>query len=84
MRVILGTEEEGGGRREVNLKLNSGGCLYLSGVVGYFWIKENKIPGFKVFWGQIYWIAFLLIGLSLSDSMRVTVLWALGEWRRGK
>ena len=36
LRVSVGREEEGGGRREVNLKLNSGGCLYLSGVVGYF------------------------------------------------
>ena len=81
--MSVGREEEGGGRREVNLKLTYGVCLYLSGIVGYFWIKENKIPGFKVFWDQIYWIAFLLIGLSLRDSMLVTVLWAFGEWRGG-
>ena len=36
LRVSVEREEEGGGRREVNLKLNYGGCLYLSGVVGYF------------------------------------------------
>ena len=33
LRVSVEREEEGGGRREVNLKLNFGGCLYLSGVV---------------------------------------------------